>query len=89
MKLKYIQKYFVNCFLLALSILIWDVVFRNKLPIIFQPKIFWSNISTFIIYGENTSRVLLFILMLLMPLKISSDTQKKGVILYVVGTLAS
>lgn len=86
MKSSMIQKYFFNCFLLTIPILLWNLVLASKLPKIFQPEIFWDNIPSFIAYGENISRTILFVFTLFMPLRISTKTQKEGIVLYVVGT---
>lgn len=88
MKLRSIQKYFLNCFLLTIPILVWDFIFTNQLPKTYQPEIFWNNIPSFITYGENISRIVMFVFISLMPLKIISATQKKGCTLYIAGTLA-
>jgi hypothetical protein len=48
-----IKKYFFNCFLLTIPILIWNYIFTNKLPKAFQPEIYWKNIPSIIIYEEN------------------------------------
>ncbi len=87
MKLKSIHKYFLNCFLLTIPILVWNFIFTNKLPKAFQPEVFWNNIPPFITYGENISRMIIFVFISLMPLRISSMTQKKGVTMYVAGIL--
>jgi hypothetical protein len=87
MKFDSIQKYFFNCFLLTIPILLWNFVLADKLPEAFQPEVFWSKIPPFIAYGENISRTIMFAGMLLMPLKILTKTQQKGVFLYVLGTL--
>jgi hypothetical protein len=81
------QKYFFNCFLLTIPILAWNLIFANKLPKAFQPEIFWNDIPTFLTYGENISRTIVFIFTSLMPLKILTKTQEKGILLYVLGTL--
>jgi hypothetical protein len=87
MNLNTIKKYLLNCFLLTLPILIWNLLLTNKLPSAYQPEIFWQNIPTFLTYGENSSRIIVFMLTILMPINISNLTQKKGFILYLVGTI--
>jgi hypothetical protein len=67
--------------------MIWNIVFMDKLPHEYQPEIFWKDIPVWLKYAENISRTLIFILALLMPLSISTLTQKRGVILYLGGTL--
>ncbi len=87
MNIDTIKKYSLNCFLLTLPIMIWNIVLTNKLPKDFQPDIFWKDIPVLLIYAENTSRILVFIFTLLMPLSITTSMQKRGLILYVGGTI--
>jgi len=82
-----IRQYLSNCFLLTIPILLWDFIFTVSLPPSFQPEIFWDNIPSFIAYGENISRMMMFILMLLMPLKLSTRMQKRGFAIYGIGIL--
>ncbi|WP_428665584.1 hypothetical protein [Runella sp.] len=82
-----IRKYFYNCFLLTLPILIWNLALTNSLPKTFQPEIFWNTIPLFLAYGENTARTVVFILTLFMPLHIVTPTQRKGLLIYVSGLL--
>jgi hypothetical protein len=80
-------KYLFNCFILTIPILIWNMVLANKLPKEFQPEIFWNNIPTSLTYGENVSRIAVFFITFLMPLSLSSSTQKKGLLIYLIGIL--
>ncbi|GEM_PF-576120 len=80
-------KYLLNCFLLTLPILVWNIFLTNKLPKAFQPDIFWNKIPVFLTYGENISRAIVFALTLFMPLSIATPLQKKGLLLYLGGTL--
>jgi len=82
-----IRKYFFSCFLLTIPILVWNLALTNKLPKAFQSDVFWNDIPSFLTYGENISRTLVFMLTLFMPLSFVTPTQKKGVILFVTGTL--
>ena len=67
--------------------MIWNIVLSEKLPKAFQPNIFWNDIPAFLTYGENISRIIVFILTFLMPLSILTRTQKKGLFLYIGGTI--
>lgn len=87
MNLEILKKYFLNCFLLTLPIIIWNIVLAKKLPIAFQPEIFWKDIPVFLTFGENISRVIVFMLTLLMPLCIANTRTKKGLLLYVGGII--
>lgn len=87
MKPNPVLKYVCNCFLLTLPIVAWNLVFASHLPVTFQPAIFWHDIPPFLAFGENISRVVVFLLTLLMPLSVESKTQKTGLVLYVAGTV--
>jgi hypothetical protein len=87
MKFQEFKKYLFNCFLLTIPVLLWDYVFTDKLPKAFQPEIFWKDIPSFITYGENVSRLLMFVFISFMPLKIITNKQKNGLLLYIVGVL--
>lgn len=65
----------------------WNILLANKLPKEFQPETFWKNIPIFLKYGENISRTIVFMLTLLMPLSILTSTQRKGLFLYISGTI--
>jgi hypothetical protein len=80
-------KYLLNCFLLTLPILVWNIFLTNKLPKAFQPDLFWNKIPAFLTYGESISRIIVFILTLLMPLNIITAIQKKGLFFYASGTI--
>lgn len=87
MEFKTFQKYFFNCFLLTIPILLWDYVFTDKLPKAIQSENFSKGIPSFIINIENGSRLLMFIFISLMPIEMLKTIQKKGLVLYVIGTL--
>jgi hypothetical protein len=81
------KKYFFNCFLLTIPILLWDYIFTDKLPKAFQPEIFRKDIPFLITYGENILRLIMFVFISFIPLKIITHKQKIGLLLYVAGTL--
>jgi hypothetical protein len=87
MNIQSLKKYVLNCFLLTFPIMIWNIVLMKELPLNFQPEVFWKDIPAYLIYGENISRTIVFVLTLLMPLRISTTTQKKGLFLYIIGTV--
>lgn len=87
MEFKTFQKYFFNCFLLTIPILLWNYAFTDRLPKAFQPEFFGKGIPPFIINIENGSRLLMFIFISLMPIEMLKPIQKKGLVLYVIGTL--
>ncbi len=67
--------------------MIWNIVLADKLPNSYQPEIFWKDIPSFLTYGENISRIFVFILSFLMPINFSTNIQKKGLLIYVFGTI--
>jgi len=85
MKTDTFRHYFMNCFLLILPILGWNIGLTTRLPKAFQQEMFWRDISPFLTYGENGSRSIVLVLTLLMPLTISTRMQKTGLFLYLGG----
>ena len=81
------KKYFFNCFLLLIPILVWNVILSKQLPQAFQPSFFWDRIPLLVKYGENISRMIVFGLTCFMPLPIITATTKKGWWLYIFGTI--
>ncbi|MFT3894903.1 MAG: hypothetical protein QM730_25005 [Anaerolineales bacterium] len=82
-----IVHYLLNCLLLLLPIMAWNVIFANKLPRLYSPDIFEKNIPAFITLGENIFRLIIFILPLFMPIRIETQIQKFGLALYIAGTV--
>ena len=87
MKTANILSYLTNCILLLVPIMLWNIVFSEKLPAAFGQDSFWKAIPPFIAGGENFFRLLAFMLPAFMPLRISTATQKLGLSLYVLGVL--
>ena len=87
MKSTKLYKYFLNCFVLTIPILIWNILLTDKLPKTTEPEILIQNISPFIIYAENIIRIIVFTMMAFMPIQISKKIQKKGLLLFIIGTI--
>lgn len=79
--------YFLNCMLLLLPVMIWNVIFADRLPRLYSPEVFDKDIPTFIIFGENVLRLIVFVLPLLMPLRIETPVQKIGLAFYIAGVV--
>ena len=79
--------YILNCMWLLLPIMVWNWFLANKLPRAYATEIFDRDIPSFIVNGENIFRAIVFILPLLMPFRIETQTQKLGLWLYITGTL--
>jgi hypothetical protein len=86
MKTAAFMNYLLNCMLLLLPIMAWDLIFTSKLPLKYSAEIFWKDIPSFIAYGENIFRLLVFLLPILMPLRIETQNQKIGLWIYSAGT---
>lgn len=80
-------RYLLSCFLLVIPILVWNIVFTQKLAGIYHLDDLQDNIPAFITYGENISRIFIFVLMFFMPLTIATPVQKKGLLLFIAGTV--
>ncbi|CAG5000057.1 hypothetical protein DYBT9275_02375 [Dyadobacter sp. CECT 9275] len=63
------------------------MVLADELPPIFQPAVFGHDIPVAITYGEHISRIILFGLMFLMPLRMATVRQKAGLAIYFLGML--
>ena len=80
------MKYLLNCMLLLLPIMVWNLIFASRLPPAYSTEIFWKDIPSFIANGENIFRLIVFVLPVLMPIKIETQGQKLGLRLYIAGT---
>ena len=87
MKSTKLYKYFLNCFVVTIPILIWNILLTDKLPKTTKPEILIQNISPFIINAENSIRIIMFTMMAFMPIQISKPIQKKGLLLFTIGTI--
>lgn len=85
MQLNKYKKYFFNCFLLVIPVLIWNIILASKLPVSFQHEIFNDKIPALIVWGESSCRVVIFLLTMLMPLPDSVKEKRGGFILYAAG----
>lgn len=81
------KHYFLNCFILVLPIVLWNMLLTDHLPEDYQPDVFSKDIPSFLIYGEQVSRVIIFLLAFLMPLDVRSKIQKFGLYIYIMGLL--
>ncbi len=63
----------------------WNFVFSRFLPHAFAPDEFWREIPPFVAYGENILRFTVLLLPFLMPLEVTTATQRRGLQLFVAG----
>jgi len=78
--------YLLNCFILLLPVLIWNLIFYKKLPDLYQNKK-WDNIPKGIKVVENILRIFTFIFPLFLKLTLSSSIQCTGLIIYMAGII--
>ena len=71
--------------LLLLPIMAWNWKFVNKLPRLYSAEYFEKDIPPFVSIGENSLRLVVFILPAFMPLNGSDQIQKLGLWLYFLG----
>jgi hypothetical protein len=81
------SKYLVNCFLLLLPVLLWNIAFTSKLPKGYTSKEIWDNVPFWLNTTENILRAIVFLLPLLLTFSLQAKTQKIGFGLYLVGLL--
>ncbi len=81
------KRYFSNCFILFLPILLWNILLTSRLPRNYQPDLFSKGIPPCLIYVENISRLTIFLFAFITSFSVSNLRQKIGFYIYVVGVL--
>jgi hypothetical protein len=71
----------------TVPILVWNVVCTPFLPPALASNEFSRDIPPFVTYGENVLRIVVLVLPFLMPLGVARVGQRRGLLLFVVGTL--
>jgi len=84
-KIKY---YFINCFLLLLPVLIWNLIFEAYLPEKYSFIEFRYDVPSFIRWTELISGAALLILSFSLQLNIKTRIQKIGLVIYFAGLIA-
>ena len=81
-----ILKYVMNCFLLFVLPLVM-MVFGKQLPPALLAENFNKGIPPFIEYGEAIFRYAVMALAVFMPMRISTQRQKVGLAIYIMGVI--
>ncbi len=81
------KPYLLNCFILVIPILIWNILLTEKLPENYEPEVFSSGIPNALTYLENIFRFFLFVIAFLMPLSFHTKKQKIGLYVYLLGLI--
>ena len=87
MNLSKTRSCFYNCFWLLVPILAFNLLFTHQLPAAYQASVFWKDIPTLISIPENLLRTLVMILPIFMKLRISTKSQRLGLVTYLTGML--
>ncbi len=75
----------LNCLWLMLPLLAWNLIYGSKIT---DPRLTSDAHSpTWLLIAENISRILLFVLPLLLPLQVKEPASKAGLIIYTIGVL--
>lgn len=82
-----IKAYLLNCFLLLLPIILWNIILIYYLPESYSTAIFDNNIPKLISYSEIILRFILFALPIFMKLSIKTKLQKIGLLAYCIGLI--
>jgi hypothetical protein len=80
-------RYLLSCGLLTVPILVWNVVFTRFLPLALGSKECSRNIPPLVGYGETILRFAVVLLPFLMPLEAATVIQRRGLFLFIVGTI--
>lgn len=76
-----------NGYVPLIPIIIWNALLTSKLPPVFDPKSFNSDIPLLIMVGENLFRAIIFMMPLFFRIKISIPMGKAGIIIFLFGVL--
>ena len=79
--------YVLSCGLFTVPILVWNVVFTPFLPPALVSSEFSRDIPALVTNGENALRIVVMLLPFLMPLEVEGAGQRRGVKLFVAGTI--
>lgn len=82
-----IRQYLVSCGLLLLPVFVWNIALMKFLPAAFAPSEFDRDIPHILSTAENVLRLLIFALPFLMPLNISSQRQRTGLVIFIAGNI--
>ena len=80
-------RYVVSCGVLTVPIVVWNLALTRFLPPALASHEFSRDIPPLVTYGENTLRIAVMVVPFLMPLEVATVGQRRGVRLFVVGTI--
>ena len=80
-------RYVLSCGVLTVPILVWNLALTRFLPPALASNEFSRDIPPLVTYGENTLRIAVMVLPFLMPLEVATVGQRRGLLLFAVGTI--
>ena len=86
-ELQTLRRYATSCGVLLLPALVWNAALADRLPPVYSMSEFWRDIPAVLGALENLSRILVFALPFFMPLELSMAVQRRGLLLFALGTL--
>jgi hypothetical protein len=79
-------RFVTSCGLLLIPAFAWNLALFDQLPPAFSRAVFWHGIPPPLTTVESAARAVLFTLPFFMPLEIATPTQRRGLVLFAVGT---
>ena len=80
-------RYVVSCGVLTVPIVVWNLALTRFLPPALASLEFSRDIPPLVTYGENTLRIAVMVVPFLMPLEVATVGQRRGLLLFAVGTI--
>ena len=84
---KELRYFTLSCGLLLVPVILWNAAFASRLPPMFALSEFWRDIPVPLGLAENVLRVFVFVLPFAMPLSVGSVGQRRGLVVFVLGSL--
>jgi hypothetical protein len=81
-----LQTIIANGYIPVIPILVWNIVFVNKMPPAFEPKSYNANIPLPLRVGETFFRIVIFTLPIFLQTNITTNIGKWGLVLFISGT---
>ena len=86
MTLASLRPFALNCGLLLLPAVAWNVALTKHLPAAFQPADFWREIPALLALSENGLRIAVFVLPFFMPLDLATAGKRRALLVFIAGT---
>ncbi len=81
------SRFALSCGLLLIPAIAWNLAFTSTLMPASAMSEFWRDIPTPLMFIENVLRALVFGLPFAMPLRIATKTERRALLVFVLGTL--